>query len=145
MSEGDNGMKRIGLLAIVMLFVLTACSTNNNSDSQASNEELDFLDVQLTITPEKAQVNEPIQFQAKVMFGSKPVKKAEEVTFEIWRSQSENHEKVVVNHVKDGNYELTKAFAEEGTYYIYAHVTAEGMHSMPKKEFVVGKPSAAEE
>ena len=32
----------------------------------------------------------------------------------------------------------------EGTYYIYAHVTAEKMHNMPKKEFVIGQPSEPE-
>ena len=41
-------------------------------------------------------------------------------------------------------YALEKSFSIEGTYYIYAHVTAENMHNMPKKEFVIGQPSEPE-
>jgi len=44
----------------------------------------------------------------------------------------------------NGVYVLERGFSIEGTYYIYAHVTAEKMHNMPKKEFVIGQPSEPE-
>ena len=65
--------------------------------------------------------------------------------FEIWRSQAEEHEKIIVEHDKNGIYRLNKSFEEEGTYYIIAHVTARSMHNMPKTEFVVGSPSEPED
>lgn len=136
-------MKKIGLLLLFSVLLLTACGTESKSENE--DEELAFLDVNLSINPDPAKVNEPVQFQAKVTYGDKPVKDADEVKFEIWRSLSDKHEKVEIKHSKDGIYELEKSFSEEGTYYIYAHVTAEGMHNMPKKEFVVGEPSAPEE
>ncbi|WP_042346762.1 FixH family protein [Bacillus massiliigorillae] len=135
-------MKKIWLLLFSVL-LLTACGTK--STSEKADEELAYLDVKLTINPESAKINEPVRFQAKVMYGDKSVKDADEVSFEIWRSLSDKHEKIAIQHSKDGIYELEKNFTEEGTYYVYAHVTAEGMHSMPKKEFVIGQPSEPEE
>ncbi|MFE8695838.1 FixH family protein [Cytobacillus sp. FJAT-53684] len=121
-----------------VLFV-AACS------SESKEEEVAFLEVDLTINPEKAEVNEPVTFEAKVTYGDEKVTDAEDVNFEIWRANDEHHEKVVVEHAEDGIYRLEKSFTEEGTYYIYSHVTAKSMHSMPKKEFIIGQPSEPEE
>ncbi|KON87563.1 hypothetical protein AF332_12465 [Sporosarcina globispora] len=124
-----------------LLFVsLTACSKNN-----AAEEEPQFLEVELSINPQKAEANEPVVFEAKVTYGEEEVTDADEVKFEIWRANAEEHEKILVEHADNGIYRLEKSFEEEGTYYIYAHVTARRMHNMPKKEFVIGQPSAPEE
>ena len=90
-------------------------------------------------------MNEPVTFAAKVMYGDKEVTDPDEVEFEIWRANDENHEKIQIEHAGNGVYELKKSFSVEGTYYVYAHVTAERMHSMPKKEFVIGQPSEPED
>lgn len=127
--------KLLGMLLIGVLIVV-GCSEESI--------EPEFLDVKLTVNPEKADLQDKVTFKAEVTYGGKPVKDADEVKFEVWRSKSEHHEKVVVEHTEDGIYKLDKSFAEEGTYYIYAHVTAEGMHSMPKEEFVIGEPSEPE-
>lgn len=126
--------KIIGLFLCIL--VLSACS---------SSDEPKLLDVQLVINPETADINSPVIFKAEVTYGGEPVENADEVKFEVWRSKSDNHETVVVEHTEDGVYVLEKSFAEEGTYYVYAHVTAENMHAMPKKEFVIGEPSEPEE
>lgn len=126
-----------GLLFIVVL--TTACS------QESKEEEPQLLDVNLTINPEKAEVNEPVIFEAKVTYGDEKVTDADDVKFEIWRANDEEHEKIVVEHAEDGIYRLEKSFTEEGTYYIYSHVTAKNMHNMPKKEFVIGQPSEPEE
>lgn len=132
--------KLLLLLVLLVTAVFTAaCSTENKED-----EELAILDVKLSINPEKAEVNEPVVFEAKVTYGEKEVTDAEDVKFEIWRANDENHEKVAVEHAENGIYRLEKSFTEEGTYYIYSHVTAENMHSMPKKEFIIGQPSEPE-
>ena len=58
--------------------------------------------------------------------GTQPVTDPDEVVFEIWRANDENHEKIPIEHAGDGIYELEKTFTEEGDIYIYSHVTAEG-------------------
>ncbi|WP_108671481.1 FixH family protein [Peribacillus acanthi] len=132
-------MKKLMIALFLFLLILAGCTK-----AQPKNEEIEFLEVNLTINPEHAKVNETIQFTADVSFGKEKVEDADEVKFEIWRSKSEEHEEVVVQHSKDGKYELDKQFSEEGTYYVYAHVTARGMHNMPKKEFIVGTASEPE-
>lgn len=133
-------MKRLFviIMAIILGLLTTACA------KQEVEDEPQFLDVQLTAKPEKAELNEVITFEAKVTYGAEEVKDADEVKFEIWRSQAEEHEKIVVEHDENGIYRLNKSFKEEGTYYIIAHVTARSMHNMPKSEFVVGSPSEPE-
>lgn len=126
------------LMILILGFITAACAQED------TEEEPQFLDVQLTATPEKAEVGEEITFEAKVTYGSEKVEDADEVKFEIWRSQAENHEKMVIQHDEDGVYKLKKSFSEEGTYYIISHVTARSMHNMPKIEFVVGNPSEPE-
>ena len=103
-----------------------------------------FLDVQLAVNPVQGNMNEVITFEAKVMYGDKEVTDPDEVTFEIWRAHDDKHEKFEPKNKGNGVYVLEKSFSIEGTYYIYAHVTAEKMHNMPKKEFVIGQPSEPE-
>lgn len=127
------------LLLFFAITIITACSGEREADRVPQ-----FLDVQLTVNPEQGNVNEPVIFTAKVTYGDKAVTDPDEVEFEIWRANDENHESIPIEHAGDGIYKLEKSFTEEGTYYIYSHVTAEGYHSMPKKEFVIGKPSEPE-
>lgn len=132
---------KCSMLFVMMLAFLTACSENKKSEEVIP----EFLDVQLTVNPEQGKVNEPITFEAKVTYGDKEVTNPDSIEFEIWLANDENHEKVIPEHVGNGVFRLEKSFAIEGTYYIYSHVTAENMHNMPKKEFVIGMPSDPEE
>jgi uncharacterized protein YcfL len=134
--------KTILIFSLICAFILAGCSSNNQ---QQSEEEPQFLDVQLSVNPEKAKVNEPVTFEAKVTYGDEEVTDADDVKFEIWRAHDENHEKIEVKHAENGIYRLEKSFDREGTYYIISHVTARNMHNMPKVEFVVGQPSEPEE
>ncbi|WP_034301015.1 FixH family protein [Bacillus cihuensis] len=133
--------KKVGsMLVIVLMIVLVACSNLQEKDIEPK-----MLNVDLTINPKQAEVNDVVTFKAKVTYGDEEVMDADEVKFEIWRSQSENHETIEVKHLKDGVYQLEKTFSEEGTYYVYAHVTAKDLHNMPKEEFVIGTASEPEE
>lgn len=134
-------MKKYFLLLIILIVGLfsIACSKQDVED------EPQFLDVQLTANPKKVNPNEEITFEAKVTYGEEKVMDAEEVKFEIWRANADQHEKIMIEHSENGIYRLKKSFAEEGTYYIISHVTARSMHNMPKVEFVVGNPSEPEE
>lgn len=139
-------MKKIKLLSLLILalLVVSACGTKDNQN-QAEKELPEFVEVKLTVTPEHGQANEPIIFEAKVTQGEENVEDADEVKFEIWRANDVNHDKVKIEHAEDGIYRLEKSFAQEGTYYIISHVTARDMHTMPKKEFVIGTASEKED
>jgi hypothetical protein len=129
------------VLIIVSVLSISACNNNNNK----ADELPEFVEVVLTVNPEKGNANEPIIFEAKVTQGDENVEDADKVTFEIWRSKDEKHEKIEVKHTEDGIYRLEKSFAQEGTYYIISHVSARDMHNMPKKEFIVGTASEPED
>ena len=133
--------KLLMLAAFLLLLLISAC--------QAAEDENVFepvyLDVEITIDPEKGETGEKIIFEALVTYGGEPVEDAYEVSFEIWRAHDEEHENIVVPHAESGIYRLEKEFSEEGTYYVIAHVTAKDMHYMPRKEFVIGKESEPEE
>jgi hypothetical protein len=142
-KKGKMGMKKkllLSILGLIIFTIMVACSQTNEK-TEETNVVPQVLDVQLSIKPEQGNINEPRIFEAKVMYGEKEVTDADKVEFEIWQAHDETHEKIVVEHKSNGVYELEKSFSKEGTYYVYAHVTAENMHYMPKKEFVIGQPS----
>jgi len=130
----------MSFICILLLFLLASC----NNQGQTKNAVPQMLNVELSVQPEKGKPNEPIVFEAKVTQGRETVTNADNVTFEIWRSKAKKHEQVKIKKATNGVYQLTKEFQQEGTYYIISHVTARGMHNMPKKEFTVGKPSEPE-
>ncbi|AIE60400.1 FixH family protein [Bacillus methanolicus] len=132
--------KAVLIFSIICAFVLAGCSNNQ----EKAQETPKFLDVKLTVNPEKAKVNQPVTFEAKVTYGKEAVTDADDVKFEIWRANDKNHEKIQVKHAENGIYRLKKSFNREGTYYIISHVTARNMHNMPKAEFVIGHPSEPE-
>ncbi|MDM5331390.1 FixH family protein [Neobacillus sp. CF12] len=137
-------MKKMLFLSLMVLafLLVSAC---NNKQHPANDELPEFVEVNLTVTPENGKANEPIVFEAKVTQGDENVEDADEVKFEIWRAKDEEHEKITVEHSEDGIYRLEKTFQQEGTYYIISHVTARDMHNMPKEVFVVGTPSEPED
>lgn len=126
------------LFTIIGIGILTACS-------QKEEAEPLFVDVKLSVSPEKGELNEPVTIEAKVTYGEEEVTDADEVTFEIWRAHDEEHEKMEIEHAENGIYRLEKSFEQEGTYYVISHVTAKEMHNMPKKEFVIGEASEPED
>jgi tetrahydromethanopterin S-methyltransferase subunit B len=135
-------MKKIRLMFLSFLCVLALASCSSQKEKQSSIPKM--LDVNLAISPQKGVVNQSITFKATVTQGKERVNDADEVTFEIWRSMNPNHEKIDVKKGENGVYSLTKTFQQDGTYYVISHITARGMHNMPKKEFIIGQPSEEE-
>lgn len=133
--------KKLFALLLIMAAILSACSGSKEKEEMTPQ----FLDVQLTVNPEQGKVNEPVTFEAKVTYGDKKVTEPDSIDFEIWLANDENHEKIIPEHTGNGVFKIEKTFTVEGTYYVYAHVTAENMHNMPKKEFVIGTPSDPED
>ncbi|MDQ0155076.1 FixH family protein [Robertmurraya andreesenii] len=136
-------MKKFLFILVFLLGVgfMAACSDKDKDKGEA---EPQFIDVKLTVHPEKGEAGEPVTIEAKVTYGDEEVKDAD-VQFEIWRAHDEHHEKVKIEHAEKGIYRLEKSFEQEGTYYVVSHVTAKEMHNMPKKEFVIGEASEPED
>ncbi|WP_237389590.1 FixH family protein [Bacillus sp. USDA818B3_A] len=135
-------MKKLGLMLIVFLLFSLAVSCSKQEEN--SGEIPEMVEVNLTVNPNPGEPNKPITFEAEVTQGKEKVDDAD-VSFEVWRSKDEHHEKISVKHTENGIYRLEKTFKQEGTYYVISHVTARDMHNMPKKEFTVGTPSEKEE
>lgn len=102
--------KAVLIFSIICAFVLAGCSNNQ----EKAQETPKFLDVKLTVNPEKAKVNQPVTFEAKVTYGKEAVTDADDVKFEIWRANDKNHEKIQVKHAENGIYRLKKVLTEKG-------------------------------
>lgn len=121
-------------VALASLLLIAGCSSPPSEPSEVA----DLVQVMIITSPETIQLGQPIQIEAHVTQGSKPVEDAQEVEFEIWKQGNDKHEKIKVAHERGGIYPIHRTFSEEGIYYVIAHVTARDMHVMPKKELVVG-------
>ncbi|WP_054955797.1 FixH family protein [Paenibacillus dakarensis] len=127
--------------ALISVMILMAISLAACRDSKASGgDELVMVDpilVELTLNAETVAAGENVLIQAKVTQAGMPVEDADKVEFEIVREGGGSPEKVPIQHLGDGSYELNKVFNEPGNYRIISHVTARGQHSMPLKELKV--------
>ena len=133
-------MKKSIVLLFTIVLILAGCGKKEAEDQLPK-----MLNVELKVLPTQADVNETVTFQAKVTYGDEVVTDADDVSFEIWRANQKKTEKVEVKHSEGGQYKYEKKFTQAGRYYVYAHVTARSMHTMPKKEFVIVSPSKNEQ
>jgi hypothetical protein len=117
---------------MAFVLILIGCQ-----EKTAEEEMPAMIDVQVKISPEAAKTNENIIFEVAVTQGNDKVTDAESVEFEFGKKDGSDKEKIAVKHKEDGIYSLEKSFKQAGDYYMIPHVTARGMHAMPKKEFTV--------
>lgn len=130
------------LLIGLMVLVLAACGNEGNETTEDDIPEP--LDVMLEVQ-ETADVNETVLFKASVTQGDEKIKDADEVEFEVWEEgKKEDSEMIEAKNNNDGTYEAEKSFDANGVYTVQVHVTARGLHTMPKKSVTVGKGTAAE-
>jgi hypothetical protein len=117
--------------------LLAACASET--------EEINYLDpieVEIT-TDEELRVNEVITTQAFVTQSGHPVSDVSEAVFEIWQhGKPETYRSELGIAIGKGSYEVTWSAAEAGVYYVYYHITAQGMHRMQKYQYVIGDVDA---
>jgi hypothetical protein len=136
-ERNREGAMRKLLLGILLLFgMLTGCS--NQSDTTPGKEP-QMVDVAIKFVPEKINPNEEAKIEAVVTQGKDKVSDANEVKFEIWKTGQDQHEMIEGKNEGKGVYSVKKTFSESGNYFVTAHVTARNLHTMPNKEFTVGK------
>jgi len=137
--------RKIGLLmGVFMLAMLAACGKEETVKLDDAGVPLP-LDVQLTVT-EQVDVNGTIKMEAVVTQGEDKVDDADEVEFEVWEEgKKDDSFKIESMNGKDGLYTAETSFDHDGLFHIQVHVTARGMHTMPKKEVTVGNGGNYEE
>ncbi|KGR90786.1 hypothetical protein CD30_09625 [Ureibacillus massiliensis 4400831 = CIP 108448 = CCUG 49529] len=134
-------MKNWLISLFVISVLLVGCSSG---ETPAATDEIDVaaLEVKVEIlTPEKVEVNEPVQLVAHVQQNGENVDDAEWVKFEVWESGFRDQGQMIEGTLEgDGKYVAEITFDHDGVYYMYAHTTARGMHVMPKHQMTVGNP-----
>lgn len=117
------------LVSTFLLTVLVACG----------DDELSILEVEFEV-PETVEVGETVELKATVTYGDDMVTDADEVVFEVWEKGKRDDGDMIdaLNH-EDGTYTTEVTFDHDGIFEMYAHTTARDMHTMPKKEIVVGE------
>ncbi|SDK04581.1 FixH family protein [Sediminibacillus albus] len=123
--------KLLTLMAVILL--IAACGQTDNQGTGDDTESPEAIEVELQV-PEKADSGEKLSLTAKVTQGSEIVEDADEVEFEIWQEGSkEDSEMIEAGYQEEGIYQIEKTFDQAGSYVVQSHVTARGMHTMPKK------------
>lgn len=136
-------MKRtIGSVMLgIALMSLAACG----NDAKTQDDEVPaILEVQLEVA-EHVEVDEKMDLKAVVTQGDEDVADADEVQFEIWE-EGKKEESTMIDAVnnQDGTYEAETTFDHDGAFTVQVHVTARGMHNMPKQAVTVGEGAAEE-
>lgn len=134
----------IGLTMFALVVVLAACGGENNAAENNLNEneeELDMLEVDFDV-PEEAEAGDTVTLEATVAYGDEPVSDASDMEFEVYElGEKEDSDMIDGESDEDGIYTADYTFEEDGVYEMYAHTTAEGMHTMPKERIIVGDAS----
>ncbi|MFJ5772042.1 FixH family protein [Psychrobacillus sp. NPDC093180] len=132
-------IKWIGTFTLAAM-VLTGCGAEEASHT--NHEETTFQEIVVQIqTPEQLAVGEKVVLSAKVTQGEEAVDDADKVEFEVWESGLRDEGKMIEGTLtKDGVYEANHTFDHDGVYYMFAHTTARGLHTMPKQKLTVGSP-----
>lgn len=137
-------MKKLLISLAVLAGVLAGCNNANPSktDDSTSHNEGSTVEVKVDIqTPKKVQPGKDVDLIAHITQGGKAVNDADEVKFEVWESGKRDQAKMAEGKLdKNGLYIATTKFAHAGVYYMYAHTTARGLHTMPKQKIIVGHP-----
>ncbi|WP_050179661.1 FixH family protein [Domibacillus robiginosus] len=124
----------VGIL-FFLLFTLSACSSQEEQSAQ-TNQTLKPVKVEVKLNPQEAKAKQEVEIQAIVTQGNEPVEDANDVKFEIWKDENQEHETakretIEAKHKGNGVYVIKKTFSEEGIYNINAHTNARNMHIMP--------------
>src|SRR5690606_32173856 len=115
------------------------------NDAKSQDDEVPaILEVQLDVA-EHVEVDEKTNLKAVVTQGDEEVADADEVQFEIWEEGKKEESRMIdaVNN-QDGTYEAETIFDHDGNFTVQVHVTARGMHNMPKQTVTVGEGAAEE-
>ncbi len=121
-----------------MVGALAACGNGKEEEVPTEVKAPEMLEVELTVS-ETVDINETVEMKAYVTQGEEEIEDADEVVFEVWEEGKKSDSEMIdsVNE-KSGIYTAETSFEHEGLFHVQVHVTANGLHTMPLKEVVVG-------
>lgn len=132
-------MKKWLLALVAVPALLVGCGEKKEPAALPEPEVAPIPEVEI-LTPKEVAINETIDLAAQVIQGGKKVDDAV-VQFEVWESGKRDQGQMIDGKLeKDGVYKATTKFDHDGVYYMYAHTTANGVHSMPKQQITAGSP-----
>jgi hypothetical protein len=132
------------MVLVLVLSVLSACNGGEEKKVEEPNVP-QALDVKLDV-PETADVNGKVEMKVAVTQGGEKVTDADEVKFEVWEEgKKEESSMIEAENKDDGTYEAETSFDHDGVFTVQVHVTARGLHTMPKKSVTVGAGAGHEE
>ncbi|KUP09175.1 hypothetical protein Q73_03635 [Bacillus coahuilensis m2-6] len=133
-------MKKVVLGFAMSALLLAACGEDTSNGDKHENMDMEPVAIAADLSvPEKAEVGEAVTIDTHVTQGDASIEDADEVKYEIWMDGMKDSSEMLEAAVgEDGHYTLEKTFDQDGVYYVQVHVTAEGMHTMPKSPIAVG-------
>lgn len=132
-------MKKWLLALVAVPALLVGCGEKKESAALPEPEVAPIPEVEI-LTPKEVAINETIDLAAQVVQGGKKVDNAV-LQFEVWESGKRDQSQMIDGELeKDGVYKATTTFDHDGVYYMYAHTTANGVHTMPKQQITAGSP-----
>lgn len=132
-------MKKWLLALVAVPALLVGCGEKKESAALPEPEVAPIPEVEI-LTSKEVAINETIDLAAQVVQGGQKVDNAV-VQFEVWESGKRDQSQMIDGELeKDGVYKATTTFDHDGVYYMYAHTTANGVHTMPKQQITAGSP-----
>jgi hypothetical protein len=136
-EKGWAHMKKIRYFMVCFLLLfLVACNQETGSLEKEVSGPITPLMVEIESEGELI-VGQPIKLTALVKQNSETIDQLDDIVFEIRQSGKESKEMLKPKHEGSGEYVQEYIFNEKGSYFIIAHVTANGMHVMPEKELFI--------
>ena len=144
-NGGCLTMKKWMLSLVAVPVLLFGCGEETVVDTIDSGENMPVaLDVEIS-SPATFNPGEEVTLSAYVSQGSEAVNDADEVKFEVWESGMRDMGMMIEGALQeDGTYVAQHNFDHDGVYYMFAHTTARGLHTMPKQEIIVGNPDMSQ-
>jgi hypothetical protein len=144
MNAGGEFLVLKGWKLVLALFPLFGFGCAHEQGHETAGEERLPIRVELDL-PEQAEAGHPVKVAAQVFQENEPVDDADEVMFEVWKKDSKEESFHFKPSAQDGGIYSFELIPEEGgTYIVQVHVTARGMHAMPKKELKIISPTSGE-
>ncbi|WP_246944126.1 FixH family protein [Bacillus pinisoli] len=110
----------------------------NDHETEHSHEHDGHTEGNLTIDFKHDELisGKPILLDAQPVLEGNPVVDSM-VKFEIWGEHESRHEFIQAEEVRDGVYQSTFQFEEEGTYFVVVHLQNEELHEHIEHELTV--------
>ncbi|MFB9754910.1 FixH family protein [Paenibacillus hodogayensis] len=137
----QRGAAALVLLAAVGIAALGGCASAP-SGAVDGDGVAEIIQVMIRTVPETLTSGKPVKVEARITQAGEAVDDAKKVDFELWKRGETKHRTIAGKHQGDGVYAVETTFPSDGIYYVVAHANGWNMHSMPRRQLVVGQVSA---